>query len=135
VRRTDGKAMPHSGEATLFAPGGARGPVFLVTDNYTVIKAYNSSDAYALGVAHLGDRILGGPPIRGEWPASEPTFAKNERVELQRRLAALGLYSDEADGKLGSKTRDAVRQFQLRRGLTADGYANLSLLKALRASP
>jgi membrane-bound lytic murein transglycosylase B len=135
VRRVDGKPMPRSGEATLFAPGGAGGPVFLVTDNYTVIKAYNSSDAYALGVAHLGDRLLGGPPILGEWPTAEPGFAKNERVELQKRLATLGLYSEETDGKLGSKTREAVRQFQLRRGLTADGYANLAVLKALRASP
>jgi membrane-bound lytic murein transglycosylase B len=133
LRRKDGQAMPRAGEAALFLPGGARGPAFLVTDNYDVIKAYNASDAYALGVAHLGDRILGGAPIRGEWPVNEPPLGREERVEVQRRLAALGHYAGEADGKLGSKTREALRQFQLKRGLVADGYANLSALKELRA--
>ena len=134
LRRTDGKSLPRSGEATLFLPGGAGGPAFLVTDNYNAIKAYNSSDAYALAVAHLGDRIAGGPPVQGAWPTSEPVLAGAERVEVQKRLAALGFYAGESDGKLGSKTREAVRAFQLNRGLTADGYANTRLLKELRAA-
>jgi peptidoglycan hydrolase-like protein with peptidoglycan-binding domain len=84
-------------------------------------------------VAHLGDRIYGGRPIAGEWPKHEPTLDKDQREEVQRRLAAFGFYFGDPDGRLGSKTRDAVRQFQLRRGLRADGYANLALLKELRA--
>jgi membrane-bound lytic murein transglycosylase B len=133
LRRIDRKHMPRSGEATLFLPAGARGPAFLVTDNYNVIKAYNSSDAYALGVAHLGDRVYGGRPIEGEWPKHEPVLDKDQREEVQRRLAAMGFYSGEADGRFGSKTREAVRQFQLRRALRPDGYANMALLKELRA--
>jgi len=133
VRRVDGKAMPRSGEATLFLPGGARGPAFLVTANYDVIKSYNSSDAYAMGVAHLGDRIMGGLPIQGVWPKDEPMLDKDQRHELQKRLAYLGLYEGEADGKLGSKTREAVRNFQLQRGLIPDGYADLAVLRELRA--
>jgi membrane-bound lytic murein transglycosylase B len=133
LRRVDGKPMPRSGEGTLFLPGGARGPAFLVTDNYAVIKAYNSSDAYAMGVAHLGDRLMGGPPIQGVWPKDEPMLDKDQRQELQQRLAGLGLYEGEADGKLGSKTRDAVRNFQLKRGLIPDGYADVALLRELRA--
>jgi membrane-bound lytic murein transglycosylase B len=132
LRRVDGRPLPPNGEATLFLPGGAKGPAFLITDNYLVIKTYNSSDAYALGVAHLGDRLMGGASIRGRWPADEPMLDKDQRVELQRRLAALGLYAGEADGRLGSLTRDAVRNFQLRRGLVADGYANLAVLRELR---
>src|SRR5829696_589521 len=90
LRRTDGKPMPRSGEATLFLPAGARGPAFLVTNNYPVIKTYNSSDAYALGVALLGDRIFGGPPIRGAWPKDEPALDMSQRQELQKRLQRLG---------------------------------------------
>ncbi|RDI57134.1 lytic murein transglycosylase [Microvirga subterranea] len=133
LRRADGKPMPRSGEASLFLPGGARGPAFLVTDNYAVIKAYNSSDAYAMGVAHLGDRLTGGLPIQGAWPKDEPMLDKDQRQELQERLAALGLYEGETDGKLGSKTRDAVRNFQLKRGLIPDGYADVAVLRELRA--
>jgi membrane-bound lytic murein transglycosylase B len=132
LRRMDGKAMPRTGEATLFLPGGANGPAFLVTANYDVIKAYNSSDAYAMGVAHLGDRVLGGLPIQGVWPKDEPMLDKDQRQELQKRLAGLGFYQGETDGKFGSRTRDAVRNFQLRRGLTPDGYADLAVLRELR---
>jgi membrane-bound lytic murein transglycosylase B len=134
LRRIDGKPMPRSGEATLFLPAGARGPAFLITDNYSVIKTYNSSDAYAMGVAHLGDRLMGGPPILGDWPTNEPQLDKDQREELQRRLAGVGLYSGEADGRLGSKTREAVRNFQLQRGLIPDGYADFAVLRELRAA-
>jgi lytic murein transglycosylase len=132
LHRVDGQAFPSSGEATLFVPGGANGPAFLVTDNYLVIKAYNSSDAYAMGVAHLGDRLLGGKPIQGDWP-KEPMLGRDQRHEVQRRLGSLGFYEGEADGKFGTKTREAVRNFQLHRGLVADGYIDASLLRELRA--
>jgi lytic murein transglycosylase len=132
VARVDGKALPSGGEATLFLPAGASGPAFLVTANYDVIKAYNASDAYALGVGHLGDRVLGGPAIQGDWPRNERMLDKDQRVEVQKRLMAMGLYQGETDGKHGSKTRVAVREFQLKRGLVPDGYANLPVLEALR---
>ncbi|WP_134496095.1 lytic murein transglycosylase [Microvirga pakistanensis] len=134
LRRADGEAMPRTGEASLFLPGGAGGPAFLVTGNFDVIKSYNSSDAYAMGVAHLGDRIMGGPPIQGAWPKNEPLLGKDERQELQLRLARLGFYEGETDGKFGSKTREAVRNFQLRRGLIPDGYADNAVLRELRAA-
>ncbi|MBF9234752.1 lytic murein transglycosylase [Microvirga alba] len=134
LRRVDGKAIPRSGEATLFLPGGAKGPAFLVTENYNVIKTYNSSDAYAMGVAYLGDRVMGGSPIQGAWPKDEPLLDKDQRQEVQKRLAGLGLYEGDADGKLGSKTREAVRNFQLKRGLIPDGYADLATLRELRAA-
>ncbi|PVE24621.1 lytic murein transglycosylase [Microvirga sp. KLBC 81] len=134
IRRLDGKAMPRAGEASLFLPGGANGPAFLVTSNYDVIKSYNSSDAYAMGVAHLGDRIMGGLPIQGAWPKEQPMLGKDERQELQQRLARLGFYEGATDGKFGSKTREAVRNFQLRRGLIPDGYADYAVLRELRAA-
>jgi len=134
VRRADGRPMPKAGQATLFLPAGANGPAFLVTKNYDVIKSYNSSDAYAMGVAHLGDRIMGGAPIQGAWPRSAPLLGKDEREELQQRLALLGFYEGETDGKFGSKTREAVRNFQLHRGLIPDGYADYAVLRELRTA-
>ncbi len=46
-------------KAGCFMPAGLKGPIFLVTANFDVIKTYNSSTAYALGVALLGDAIDG----------------------------------------------------------------------------
>ena len=69
-KRADGAAMPRSGEAALLAPAGPDGPHFLVTRNFKVIKSYNNSTAYALGVALLGDRIAGGTPLAASWPVA-----------------------------------------------------------------
>ena len=50
--------------AAIIAPAGARGPAFAVYDNFFVIKNYNNATSYAMGVGHLGDRIMGGGPVR-----------------------------------------------------------------------
>jgi membrane-bound lytic murein transglycosylase B len=69
-RRADGGAMPEHGEASLLVPAGPNGPHFLVTHNFKVIKSYNNSTSYALGVALLGERIAGSPPLRAAWPVA-----------------------------------------------------------------
>jgi hypothetical protein len=134
LKRPGGRAMPAGGEAALFLPAGARGPVFLVTSNFDVIKKYNNSDAYALAVAHLGDRVTGGGALVARWPTDEPNLDGAQRNELQQRLKALGYYDGEIDGRLGSGTRDAVRSFQLARGLTADGFPGIEVLRQLRTA-
>lgn len=134
LRRADGRALPRSGEANLFMPTGIRGPVFLAGDNFEVIRTYNSSDAYAMGVSYLANRIGGGGPFVRPWPTGEPALSHKEKEEVQRRLSKLGLYKGEADGRHGSKTREAIREFQIRTGLVSDGYADPGVLKALRAA-
>ncbi len=133
VTRANGSRLPSSGEARLFFPAGHTGPVFLLTSNFDVIKSYNSSDAYALGVGHLGDRIAGRGPIRGAWPLTAPRLGIAEVRDLQKRLNRLGLYAGDGDGRVGSGTREAVRQFQLRNGLVPDGYPTPQTLARLKA--
>lgn len=70
VVRADGGEMPHHGTATLLRPAGSQGPAFLVTHNFKVIKSYNNSTSYALGVCLLGDRIAGWGPLKGRWPGA-----------------------------------------------------------------
>ncbi|MDR6869162.1 lytic murein transglycosylase [Bosea sp. BE125] len=132
VRRADGRPLPASGEARLFFPAGHRGPVMLLTENFDVIKKYNSSDAYALAVGHLGDRIMGRPAIQADWPVQAPRLDKTGLQEVQRRLKAVGLYNHDADGRIGSGTREAVRQYQLKTGEIADGYPTPALLAKMR---
>ena len=132
VRRADGRAMPPRGEGALFLPAGVKGPALLITANFEVIRAYNTSDAYALGVGFLSDRIAGSGPLRASWPVNDPILTLAERAEVQKRLAALALYDGATDGKVGPKSRDSVRRFQLSRGLVADGYMSPAVLGALR---
>jgi membrane-bound lytic murein transglycosylase B len=134
VRKADGGRLPSSGEGRLFYPAGHRGPVMLLTANFDVIKKYNSSDAYALAVGHLGDRIMGRPAIQADWPVQAPRLDKSGIQDLQRRLKALGLYDHDADGRIGTGTREAVRQYQLRQGEIADGWPTPALLARLRTA-
>ncbi len=53
VRRADGRPMGR-GTGGIFLPTGINGPAFVVTDNFEVIRQYNTSDSYALAVGHLG---------------------------------------------------------------------------------
>ncbi len=133
LRRPGGKPFPRTGEkAFLLAPVGARGPGFLMLKNFRVIMRYNPAEAYALAIGHLADRLRGGGPIEQPWPRAERALSRTERLELQQLLASRGFEVGEPDGRLGGKTRDAVRAFQVRHGLVADGYASTEVLARLR---
>ena len=77
ITRADGGDMPRSGRASLLRPAGADGPAFLVTPNFRIIKTYNNSTSYALGVALLGDRIAGWGPLRAQWPMAAKSSGRD----------------------------------------------------------
>ena len=128
VRRADGSEMPISGDAILFFPSGAGGPAFLVTQNFVVLKTYNNSDAYALAVAHLADRLYGLGQIRGIWPANDLQPSRSQRIALQRKLASLGYKVAEFNGHFDFDLRDNIRAMQIKFGMVPDGYPSRAFL-------
>lgn len=133
IGRADGSAFPRpSDQATLWVPAGANGPAFLLLDNFRVLKRYNNADTYALAVGHLADRLRGFGTFQQAWPRDERPLDTDQRMEMQRLLADLGLYAGPIDAIVGSGTRAAIRQFQRTAGLTPDGYASDRLLQQLR---
>jgi membrane-bound lytic murein transglycosylase B len=134
VRRADGGAFPANGEAGLLLPAGARGPAFLVTANYRVIRSYNMSQAYMLAVAMLSSRIAGAGPLAASWPTGEKPLSTNQAKDLQRNLQRLGFDPGEIDGRIGEQVQGAIRAFQRRNGLVADGYPSQTLLERMRAT-
>lgn len=110
-------------------PGG---PSFAVTSNFKAIKRYNNSDAYAIGVGHLADRIAGGPPLRGKFPPDANGLTKDDRVALQNRLTARGFDTGGADGVLGPKSQAAISAYQASIGQNATGIPSMDLLRSLR---
>ena len=133
ITLADGAALPAEGWAALILPAGARGPAFLITDNFAAIEAYNRADSYVIAVGHLSDRIIGGPAIRHDWPRDLRALTLPERQEMQSRLLAEGLYSGTPDGKVGPLTLAAVKAFQQATGVPPDSHASLPVLDALRA--
>jgi membrane-bound lytic murein transglycosylase B len=130
-RRADGAAFPDGGEGILLFPSGASGPAFLVTENFIVIKSFNNSDAYALAVGELSDRLRGLPPARVAWPANDFQPSRGERMALQRRLAELGFKVNDVQGHIDFALRDDIRQMQRRFGMVPDGYPSRALLSRL----
>ncbi len=55
----------------------------------------------------------------------------NEVTQIQTKLKRWGYYSGSVDGIYGSKTVAAVKYFQRKNGLTADGIAGPATLKAM----
>ena len=110
----------------------AGGPRFAVTSNFNVIKRYNNSDSYAIGVGHLSDRIAGRGPLQGAFPPDAAGMSIDDRKELQRRLTAAGFDTGGSDGVIGPDTRAAISGYQARAGLAVTGEPSIGLLAALR---
>lgn len=126
-----GEDLPAQGAASLYLPAGAAGPMFLITRNFEVIRQYNTSDAYALAVGLLADRIAGAAAPVARWPKIAP-LATSEVKAMQEALTARGFYRGPIDGKLGRSSRNAVHAFQRSAGLwPADGFASKALLAKL----
>ena len=131
--RPAGAALPASGAASLYLPTGAAGPAFLLTDNWEVVRQYNTSDAYALAVGVLGDRIAGRDTPSKPWPKVTP-LATADIVKMQQALAQKGFYQGAQDGKLGRGMRNAIHAWQLSAGVSpADGFATRAVLERLLA--
>jgi lytic murein transglycosylase len=118
--------------AYLLMPAGARGPAFLLLQNFRVIMKYNPAEAYALAIGHLADRLRGGGPLVQPWPRDERVLTLDERYEMQQLLARRGFDTGEPDGLFGPRTRLAIRNFQAAVGEIPDGFASSGLLDRLR---
>lgn len=132
VEQANGKPYKHLQRlATLFIPAGRFGPVFLVTHNFNILKSYNKSTSYVLAIALLSELFAGGESNQIAWPRDDKALSHDQITELQLRLTIAGHDPGKADGKIGSKTREAIRTWQLEQDLPGDGYANNDLLQLL----
>lgn len=137
VIRADGSALvqgdlSESSQAGLLAPAGANGPVFLVFKNFDAIYSYNAAESYALAIAHLSDRLQGKGGLVQAWPTDDAGTSRAERREIQQFLLNKGYDIGAVDGLIGDKTRQAIRQEQIRLGLNPTGRAGQQILRAFR---
>jgi len=135
VRQADGSPLPSSDmEASVIVPMGHRGPAFLVYRNFDVIMEWNRSQAYAIAVGHLADRIAGGGRLLADLPDIANAPSRSQILGLQRALHRSGFDPGEPDGLIGPATRSALRAWQEANGRIADGYPDPDTLAAVNSS-
>jgi lytic murein transglycosylase len=117
--------------ASLILPMGHLGPAFLAYSNFKAYIQWNAAIVYSTTAAYFATRLAGAPPVGpGNGHPVVPTTAQIQ--ELQRLMIAQRLMTGEADGRLGSTTRAAVKQAQQKVDLPADAYPTQELIERLR---
>ena len=132
VTRVDGRPLSGNYAAGIIIPAGVNGPAFIVTKNFDAVYSYNAAESYGLAIALLGDRLKGQPGIQTAWPTDDPPLSRAQRRELQQLLTARGYDVGEPDGKIGAKTREAIKDVERRIGLEPRGRPGGKVLQALR---
>jgi membrane-bound lytic murein transglycosylase B len=133
VQAMSGTALPALPDASLLLPAGARGPAFLVGQNFRTVLRYNNSISYALAVSLLAQRLAGGPAVQAAWPRDVQPLSRAQVLALQTALNARGFDCGTPDGMVGPATQRGVRQYQRSVGLPADGFPTLELLQGVQA--
>ena len=136
VRRVNGEPFPQpSANARLWRPEPG-GPAFLIGQNFQAVHSYNPSMNYTLAILHLSDRLRGDGPLAQGFPGGERTPTLAELQELQQHLTKAGFDTGSTDGRVGTGTMRAVRDYQMKVGMKpADGYAGIKVLARLRQGP
>ena len=124
ARRRQALSRVPSDRAYLLVPAGAQGPGFLMLQNFRAIMKYNPAEAYAMAIGHLADRLRGGEPFVSRGRAMSGCCRGPSASSCNSMLARRGFDVGEPDGRLGAKTRLALREFQAAVGLGAGRFCH-----------
>ncbi len=130
VTDRDGNPLKDNGlKAGVILPMGHKGPAFIGYDNYDIYIEWNQSITYTLTAAHLAARLAGEPPFDKRNP--QEGLTGEAMKALQQKLHDKGYDVGGIDGILGTNTREAIRQEQIRLRLPVDGWPTQELLANL----
>jgi lytic murein transglycosylase len=135
VARMRGVAFPPNklgDSGFLVLPAGLKGPAFLATDNFSVLKLYNNSDVYAIFVGHVADMIANNAPVKfeGAWKPVE-RLPRDRIQRFQEMLVTQGHDVGKVDGLAGFKTRAAIGVTEKRLGLPLSCYPSQRVVDAV----
>jgi lytic murein transglycosylase len=130
VRGARGNLPADNMPASLLLPMGRLGPAFLAYSNFRAFLGWNSAFVYSTTAAYFAARLNGAPAVsRG---GKVPILSPQQVSELQHLLTQSGYDVGKIDGKIGTATRKAVKQAQLKTGLPADSYPTPDLIARMR---
>ena len=125
--------------AKLYIPAGSKGPALLTFKNFDVIKRYNNSNSYAMGITALALGFNGKRAISTPWPEGDEALSLTQKKKLQEALTRQGFKTGGVDGLIGPNSMAAIRGWQAANGAVADGYVEkrlwLRILKGAGMTP
>jgi lytic murein transglycosylase len=135
VARVKGRPFPEDklgDPAFLVLPAGLKGPAFLATNNFSVLKLYNNSDVYAIFVGHVADMIGANAPVAfaGAWQPVE-RLPRDRIQRFQEVLVAKGHDVGKVDGLAGFKTRRTIGLEEQKLGLPLTCYPSQAVVDAV----
>jgi hypothetical protein len=132
VKRVKDRAVPEDrlgDPGFLVLPAGLKGPAFLATNNFSVLKLYNNSDVYAIFVGHVADMIAANAPVAfaGSWQPVE-RLPRDRIQRFQEVLVAKGHDVGKVDGLAGFKTRRSIGLEEQKLGLPLSCYPSQAVV-------
>lgn len=131
VRAAHGRLARGDLQASLVLPMGRHGPAFLAYPNFKAFLGWNAAFVYSTTVAYFATRLDGAPAVDHSAAKTVKPLTTPQMMDLQRLLNKNGFKAGDVDGKLGSGTREAVKQAQLKFGMPADSWPTAELLTRL----
>ncbi len=127
ARRRGGGGLDPGRRCGALPAHGPQRPAFLAYHNFDVYLGWNESLVYSTTAAYYATRSRRAPRV-GQGNGSVDVLDAAQIKAIQQALAARGQDPGPIDGKMGSRTREAVRAVQIQLGLPADGWPDHALL-------
>lgn len=134
VRPKNGKSFKFDNhlKASVILPDGRKGPAYLVLGNFKRIMIWNRSENYALAVGILADYIASGQKFKPLATGNMYVLTGDDIKKVQQFANKILNTRLKEDGKLGPKTKEAVRTLQRKAKLHPDGIPDYQLLNKIR---
>ena len=133
VKTRDNKKIRLNPElkGAVIVPEGKKGRAYLVLDNFFKIMIWNRSENYSLGVGLLADYVKSGQKWQKLKQRPGLRLKTDDVLKIQSFINRQGWFKLDEDGKLGSKTREAIKGVQRKAKLPQDGYPDYQLLQKI----
>ena len=118
-------------EVSIIVPEGKKGHAYLITDNFRKIMVWNRSENYALAVGILADYIKSGKKWKSVSQHEAVKVKTDDVLKVQAFLNKIGWEELDEDGKLGAKTREAIKKVQKKARMPQDGYPDYQFLQKI----
>lgn len=130
VKNKDGKSLglkPNL-QASVIIPDGRKGQPYLILGNFRRIMIWNRSENYALAVGMLADYIASDNKYEPLSSKNQYALTNEDIIKVQKFINKVLHLNLKEDGKLGPKTKDAVKKLQAKAKMHQDGYPDYRLL-------